>query len=94
MNFYVEADTFGTWRGDVEITKEDIAFLKERRASGLLKNKGKKLSTTLEQDVLEMVKNKAQRLASEDSRSMRDTTSSGSEVIEIQDDKHNVLYEY
>ena len=23
MNFYVEADTFGTWRGDVEVTKEE-----------------------------------------------------------------------
>lgn len=93
MNFYVEADTFGTWRGDVEITKEDIAFLKERRASGLLKSKGKKLKTTLREDVLEMVKNKAQTLAYQDSWSLRKTTSSGSEVIEIRDDKHNVLYE-
>lgn len=93
MNFYVEADTFGTWRGDVEITKKDIVFLRERRASRLLKSNGKKLKTTLREDVLEMVKDKAQTLAYQDSWSLRSTTSSGSKVIEIQDDKHNVLYE-
>ena len=93
MNFYVEADTFGTWRGDVEITKKDIVFLRERRASRLLKSNGKKLKTTLREDVLEMVKDKAQTLAYQDSWSLRNTTSSCSKVIEIQDDKHNVLYE-
>lgn len=93
MSFYVEADTFGTWRGDVEITKKDIVFLRERRASRLLKSNGKKLKTTLREDVLEMVKDKAQTLAYQDSWSLRNTTSSGSKVIEIQDDKHNVLYE-
>ena len=93
MKFYIEADTFGTWRDDVEITKEDIVFLREKRASLLLESKGKKLKTTLREDVLEMAKEKAQKLAYQDSWSMSNTTSSGSEVIEVQDDKGNVLYE-
>ena len=93
MNFYVEADTFGTWRGDVEITEEDIVFLRERRASRLLKSKGKKLKTTLREDVLAMVKDKAQTLAYQDSWSLRKTAFSGSTILEVRDDRDNVLYE-
>ena len=93
MNFYVEADTFGTWRGDVEVTKKEIAKIREDRATFLLENKGKKPKTTLRQDILDKAKSNAQTLAHQDSWRLSDTTFSGSEVFKVEDKKGYVLYE-